>query len=548
LDLRSGRRRPGIAGILIAAMLFAMIFTAGVGYLLFQAQSDKTSYSANIQAQRDRQLASQEEISLCVESGLTNPCTSGQVGAPGLLTVVVNDTGGFPVSVVGWFVRDSAGTIVSPGVVSLNSTLNPPVNLDVGNYGSVPLTGYTYSGGTISVSLVTSRGNTFTAQYPLSTTVTTTQTFPVTVTTTGSGSGGGNSLVVMMAATPLQVFSGNTITDNVTLFNYSNEPMTDPTLIPKIPTSTTTGTALLSPGTCTKPSSETIAAYTGGAPPHVSFLCTYTASSGQVGGLASFSGSASVEQGNNTIYSSGTTSNLVQIGGLTNPLAQGAFTSNFFFFKYSSCVQASGANFAAPCTTNYAPPPNVEIFPEADLIKAGSNYYVAFYLNITNNFNSPLPILSYTFVQFESNENESDWWIVGTNKSMTAGTYYPTYNPVSGNPTLLSYPADCSTVNAKNVPTDSNCLYVDPGKTVTITLAACGPGVSTWDWGGWKYGIHFGAPPAESVAGCTSSTPYLDDGGASSGSATAAIIVISFEYNGAVYTQDIAFSGVAFLG
>jgi hypothetical protein len=458
----------------------------------------------------------------------------------------VNDTGGYPVSVIGWFVRDSAGEIVSPGVVNLTS----PVNLDVGSFGSLDLQGYSYPGGTILVSLVTSRGNTFSAQYPLSTTITSTTTFPTLATITGEGSGGGNSLVVMMSATPLQAFSGNTITDNVTLFNYSNEPMTNPTLLPNPPPSTVTGTAGVSPTGCTGPfPSGNIAAYTGGAPPHVSFICTYTASSGQVGGLVSFSGSASVKQGSNTIYSSGTTSNLVQIGGLTNPIAQGAFTSNFFFFKFSSCVQASGTNFATPCTTNYTAPPNVENFPEADLISAGSNYYVAFYLNITNTFNEPLPILGYTFVQLESNGNESDWWIVGTNKSMTAGTYYPTYSPGGGgNPTLTGYPADCSTVNAKNLPTDSSCIYVDPGKTVTITLAACGPSVNMWDWGGWKYGVHFGAPPSESVAGCTSSTPYLNNGGASSGGATAAIIVISFEYNGAVYTQDIAFNGVAFLG
>jgi hypothetical protein len=541
LDLASGRR-PGVAGVLIAVILFAMIFTSGVGYLLFQAQADNISYQANALAERNHQLASQEQISFCVESGSANPCTPEQSGVPGTLMVVVNDTGGFPVSIIGWFVRDSTGTVVSPGVVNLTA----PINLDVGSSQSFPLNGYIYSGGTVSVSLATSRGNTFTAQYPLSTTAVTTTTISTTVTSTGPGIGGGNSLVVMMSATPVQVFSGNTITDNVTLYNYSNEPMTNPTLLPSPPSSTTTGTAGLSPINCTGPSSGTINAYTGATPSHVSFLCYYKASSGQVGGLASFSGSASTLQGGNTVYSSGTTSNLVQIGGLTNPLAQGAFTSDFFFFKYSSCTQSTGGNFAAPCVTNYGATLNVEDFPEADLISTGSNYFVAFYLNITNTYNLPLPILNYTFVQIETVENESDWWIVGNTKTMTDGTYYPSYGG-GGSPTLTSYPTDCSTVNSNNVPTDPNCIYVDPGKTVTITLAACGPSVSAWDWGAWRYGTHFGTPPSESVAGCTSSTPYLDNGGSSSGDATAAIIVISFEYHGAVYTQDIAFSGVAFL-
>lgn len=555
---RHGPRRA-VAGLILTAILFALIFTAGVGYLLFQSQADRYSYAANLQAMEGRQSASQEQIASCARSVSAGSCKA--VASGGSLTVTVNDTGGFPVSVISWFLKDSmTGAVLSPpGVVQLAS----PVNLDVGNSASFPLTGYTYTTGTILVSLVTSRGNVFTVQFPLDATSTTITQTSTSTTVTGPGSGGGNSLVVIMAATPLQAFSGDTITDNVTLSNWSNVAMTSATLVPSPPTYATTGTAGLTSTGCTGPfthgqvpdPSGTIAAYSGsGVPPNLFFLCTYRASSGAVGGLVSFSGGASALQGINTIYSAQATSNLVQIGGLTNPYAQGAFTSNFFFFMYSSCQpNAIAPSGGTSCTlpagteTNYAGAPNVNNFPQASVISAGSNYYVAFYLSITNIFNKPLPLLQYTFEQFEAGAgNESDWWLVGTTAAMSNGTYYPNYTPPSGPPTLTPYPADCATVNSNNVPTDPDCIYVNPGQTVTITLAACGPGVSKWDWGSSQYGVHFDTLPVG--VGCTSSTPYLNNGGSATGSATAAITVISYEYNGLVYTQDIAFQGVAFVG
>ena len=551
---RHGRRRA-VAGLILTAILFALIFTAGLGYLLYQSQADRSSYEASLQALEGRQSASQEQVAFCAKSVTAGSCM--EQASAGALEVTVNDTGGIPISVMSWFVKDNnTGAVVSPpGVVQLTN----PVNLNVGNSMSFPLTGYTYTSGVVFVSLVTSRGNVFTVQYPLSSVLTTVVQSTTSTVATGPGSGGGNSLVALMVATPLQVFSGDTVTDNVTLFNYSNLPMTNATLLPTPPSFTTTGTAGLAQMGCTGPYTPpgavpnkwgTIPAYSGsGVAPHIFFLCKYRAASGQVGGLASFSGAASALQGNSTIYSAQSTSNLVQIGGLTNPLAQGAFTSNFFFFKYSSCQPASIAPAGGTvCTqpvgtkTNYAGTPNENNFPEAHVISSGNNYYVAFYMNLTNTFNKPLPLLLYTFLQFEASAgNESDWWLVGSTSAMTGGVYYPTYNPASGHPTLTPYPNDCATVNSSNIPTDPNCIYVNPGQTVTITLAACGPSVAKWDWGGSQYGEHFDG----GVAGCTSSPPYLNNAGSATGSATAAITVISYQNNGAVYTQDIAFQGVA---
>jgi hypothetical protein len=71
---------------------------------------------------------------------------------------------------------------------------------------------------------------------------------------------------------------------------------------------------------------------------------------------------------------------------------------------------------------------------------------------------------------------------------------------------------------------------------VVITLAACGPAASNWDWGGTQYGDQF-----DNSNGCTSSTPSIG----SSGDATVGTTVVSFEYKGQVVTQDIQFQGIA---
>jgi hypothetical protein len=428
---------------------------------------------------------------------------------------------------------------------------NGPLNLDVGGTGQFTIKSpacFTYvAGSTISISITTSRGNTFTTQFPItSSTVVSTTASTTMYTTTAPGVGGGNALVVVMAATPVQVFGGNTITDNVTVFNYSNTPMTGVTLNPTMPTPTTTGTAYVIPQTCagpyTPPGAQpdpggSISAYGGsGQAPHIFFLCAFTSKTGSVGGLVSFYGGAEATQSGTTVVSSSVTSNLVQIGSLTNVLSEGVFTSNFFFFKYTSCTSISGGFHGSGSCTGTAPssipPASVYQLPEGNVISAGSNYYVAFYVQLTNNFNTTLPILSTTFEQLDqSNGGESDWWIAGTNTSsfMTNGAYYPSY---SGTPTLTSYPSDCSTVNANNKPTDSSCIYIEPGHSVVLTLASCGPSSSTWDWGSSYNGYG---------SGCVSASPAFGSGG----SATAANTVVCFEYKGQTFTQDLAFQGVA---
>jgi hypothetical protein len=527
-------RRPGVAGIIVAVVIFALIFTAGFGYLIFQDRANLASYQANANYLAAQDAASQESLAFGAKSG------------GGSLVITVNDTGGFPLSIVSTFVKDSTGKLSAPGVMNLGTsctTVAGPLNLNSGGTDQFAISNACYSyvaGTTIYISLVTSRGNVFTTQFPITTSnVVATTTSVTTQTITAPGAGGGNSMVVLMAATPVQVYGGDIITDNVTVFNYANVPITGVTLNPTAPQNTTTGTAKADFQSCSGPytpphqqadPSGTIPLYSGSGPaPHIFFLCTYKANAGAVGGLASFSGGALGTQSSTIIYSAGVTSNLVQIGSLTNALAQGVFSSNFFFFKYSSCT-----NTKTPCTTNVAiPPSSPNNLPEG-AVMSRQNYYVAFYVQLTNNFNTSLPILATTFEQFDqSNGGESDWWIVGTNTTMTNGAYYPSYS--SSTPTLTAYPSDCTSVNGRNKPTDSKCIYINPGQTVTITLASCGPSSTTWDWGGSVGG-------GGSHSGCVSSSPSIGSGG----SATAGFTVVAFAYKGQIFTEDLAFQGVAF--
>ena len=543
------RWRRGVAGLVVAVMVFALIFTVGLTYVLYQGQADLTSYQANANYLAVQQMTMQESLAI----GAKNSST-------GQLTLIVNNTGGIPLSVMSAFVKDSSGSLVSSEVMDLGGSCTPgqaaPLNLNTGGTGSFTISTscYTYSSGKlIFISLTTSRGNTFTEQFPLNMTyIVTTRSSTYTTTLTAPAAGGGNSLVLVMAATPIQAFGGNVVTDNVTAFNYSKVPIVGLTLDHNPPDSNKTGTVTLTPKGCTGPYTPpgaqpdptgTIQPYSGsGTAPHVYFLCQYKVNTGSVGGLVSFSGQAYGMQGTSTVYSAGVTSNLVQVGGLTNVLSVGAFSSDFFFFKYSS-------------SSIGMPPSNVWKLPQASVIKAGSNRYVAFYVQLTNNFNTTLPLLATTNEQLDQSAGgESDWWIVGTNATvgsdpgMVGGgvvpgdnwqcgancVYYPTYG---GSPWFTPYPSNCNVVDANNRPTNPSCIYVNPGQTVIVALAACGPSSSTWNWGSQTYGYR-------NWGGCVSSPPFIGSGG----SATAANTVVTFEYKGQTYTQDLAFQAVAFIG
>lgn len=547
-----GHRRA-VAGVVAALFIFLMLFTAGVGLLLFQNQTNLAKYQADSQAIGARGLASLEGLSMIATLNSTN----------NHLVVAMNNTGGTPETVVAAFVKDATGAITSPIMAfgAPGDTSAPSaVTLNIAAVGTAQLLKYTYSlppGTPVFVNVMTSRGNIFSTRYPLSVPGnSTTSLMTTTVSTTSTLGAVGNPLVVVMQASPPQAFTGQTLTLNITFYNFSPTPLTSPQLNPPTPQVFTTGTAKLTLNACTGPSpSGTISGYSGsGTPPHIYFLCTYAVSQGPLGGVASFQGAGTAVLNGTTVYSAWATSNIVQIGGLTNVLVYGAFTVNFFVFKFTSCANSPKTQFASndsfyypvsygsPCNSNpgtIPPPGGLSSLPTPAAVKSQNYFYVAFYLQVTNNFNTTLTIEPYTMMQIDQSDGgESDWWLAGDANHLTNGTYYPNYSPgASGThlPQLVPYPNPCN----------SACFALGPGQSQVLTLAACGYGSRGWDWGGVGQGAHFDSYYYDYGGGCVSSWPNIGTTG--QGSATVTTLVIAFLYNGKIYTQDIQFMGVAFV-
>ncbi len=556
-----GRRRRAVAGILAATLMFAMIFTVGVGYFLLINSSSGLTNQASVTAQSSLQQASMERLVITETPNLAvNAATSGD------LWLSVTNNGGVPSTIVAIFVRNALGqnAIISPAPQYLSTSANLNVTLPVSlNIGAstkglqgcgapvgcdiaIQKSAFLYTSGTYLVSVLTARGNVFSAQYPppvlATTTTSTSATTTATTVTSATGGAGGNALVVQMVATPAQVFSGATVTDTITVFNYAFSPVTTVTLGPTPPTVLVTGTATLDPGNCAPASYASIPAYSGvGIASSVVFTCTFVAHTGAVGGFASFSGTVLGTLSGSGISSAQAVSNSVLVGGTSNVLNQGPFSANFFFFRYSSCFQSSGSSYAAPCvpTPSPMPPASLNNLIDGAIISGSKNYYVAYYIQVTNNFNTTLPILDTSYFMTDPNHGgESAFYIVGTATNPQTN-YFPNYNTgPGGKPTLTAYTgsaAACAeTAPLYNPPPPTTCIDVAPGQTVTITFAACNTGSTYWNLGGSQYGSNFDSgndcSPANPPGYQTPETSYLS-------------IIISFVYKGQVYAQDLPFQG-----
>jgi len=562
MDLGLHASRRGVAGILAAILIFGMLFTAGFAYLSWQAQSTQSQYAANLNRQNAVAQGNLEHLYLATIVSGTGPYT---------VTVVIENSGGIATTVVGAYASTGGALIKSPGIVTEDFALA------IGASVSLTLTGISVSTGTVSV--ITSRGNTFSASFPNPSTQTTstitTSTGSTTTTSTVPGLAGSNALVVQMVATPPVVFGchNGCELDTITVYNYALNPMQNVELSPSPPKPTACGntpgcTATITATTpaCTGPYSSlgvlttnTIAAYSGsGGAPYIYYLCTYNVVTGNVGGYGSFSGLATANEifsptNQPTVASAEAISNTIQIGGSANVLDQGPFSVNFFVFKYSSCYPngpSTTPSYAAPCssTPTKIPPSLFHQLGNASLISGGSNYYVAFYFQITNDYNVILPILKYSFVQTESSVNlgEADIYIVGGPSN--SSSIYPNYCQAGGGPpacgtnnipvfnAYTATAASCAEVNGE--PPASTCINVSAGKTVVLTFAACGPGSPSWEWGGSQYAKSWDP----GYSGCAT----VNLGIGSHGSPTAVILVLSYLLNNVVYTEDVAFQSVSF--
>jgi len=569
MDFGLHTSRRGVAGVLAAILIFGMLFTAGFAYLTWQAQSANNQNVANLSRLGTIEQSNLEHVYITTIVSGTGPYT---------VTIVAENSGGIETTIVGAFASTGGVLIKSPicpgtPICSQNSALA------VGASVSLTLTPVTAASGTVSV--VTSRGNTFSAPFPNpSTQITstiTTSTGSTSTTSTVPGLAGSNALVVQMVATPPVAFGchNGCELDTVTVYNYALNPMINVQLSPSPPKPTACGnapgcTATLTSTTpaCTgpyapggAPTTNTIVSYLGSGPaPYIYYKCTYNVATGNVGGYASFSGLATATEvfsptSQPTVASAEAISNTIQIGGSANVLGQGPFSVNFFVFKYSSCYPNGPTSsnghytYATACasTPTKIPPNQFHQLGNASLISAGSNYYVAFYFQITNDYNAILPILKYSFVQAESSLTlgEADLYIVGGPSN--SSTIYPNYCQAGGGPPACSnnipvfnaYTAtatSCAETNGE--PPASTCLNVSPGKSAVLTFAACGPGSPSWEWGGSQYGNNWDP----GYSGCAT----VNLGIGSNGSPTALILVLSYLLNNVVYTEDVAFQSVSF--
>lgn len=568
MELRQHTTRRAVAGIFAAIIIFGILFTAGVAYFTFQAKTAQTQNAANIYRQNAIEQSNLERVSL-------STIVSGGSGSY-TVTLLAENTGGIATTIVADYASNGGALINPPGITTQS------LSLGIGASASITLTGIPDASGMVSV--ITSRGNTFSAPFPqpsLSTTTTITTSYSTnSTTTTIPGTAGTNTLVVQMVATPAVTFSchNGCVLDNVTVYNYAALPVTNVALYPNPPTIETCGntpgcTASLTAFSCAGPynsdaqsTTNSIGPYSGtGNGPDIFYLCTYNASTGTLGGFASFSGQATGVLNTNNIESAESISNTIQIGGSANVEGQGPFSVNFFVFKYSSCykdlpsgTQSSGGPYSYPsggCTTTPAtmPPALFRNLGNASLISSGSNQYVALYFQITNDFNSTLAILKYTFVQFESaiSAGESDMYIVGGPNNQSS--IYPNYchsgggNPAtcaSNNlPVFTPYTATATscaeTENEYGIyePPATTCINVSPGRSAVLTLAACGPGSPSWDWGGTQYATQWDS----GNSGCVDQKLDLS----SNGEPTALILVIAYLYNNVVFTEDVAFQSTS---
>lgn len=547
-----GFKRKAVTGILATIIIFAALLSVGLGYLIFLNQTTLAANQANTNRESGIQQSSQEMLSI-----------SASLSSSNTINLAVTNKGDVPTTIVDAFVDNSNGVLQS-SVIPLSNTLN------IGSSTSVA-TGYTYtSGSTVYVSLITSRGNTFTVQYPqpsLTSTTTTTSTFSTTTTTLlGQAGISSNALVLDLVASPPAAFSCNNgcVYVTATVYNYQTQTMNSVTLNPNppaaaictgnVPGCTATLTACTPSGTtcntalphCTGPfnsngqsdTSDTIGPYSGsGTAPYVYFICYYDANTGVVGGFATFSAQATgtITSASGTIASAEATSNAIKIGGSANVLNQGPFSANFFYFKYSSCTTTT-----KPCTTDpgFSGNPNTPTGPlQNGYLVSGNSYYVAYYIQVTNNFNVTLPVLQYTFFLTDPTiGSDSDFFLVGP--SSNSSVYYPQYAG-STTPSLVQNTGSVYSCDPLLGGAITNCIDISPGKTVTLTLAACNYGSNSWNWASDADGANNGGGSIGCSVGSTSTHPpdYTIPEASWLG------IVVFFLYKGQVYAQMIPFSG-----
>lgn len=556
--LVSGRRRNGIAGVIAAALIFGMIFTAGIGYYVYENQVYILNSQAVVNKDAANLQASQERLGLVVSEvhhGQNNDS----------LSLAVYNVGGVSATMTAVFVTASpavtgkmlskyAGSPYLVGEPALNVTL--PLSFAVG--ASTKATGhnimissaaYNYAGATVYVNVLTLLGNVFTVQYPpppattsivttgstatTSTTTTTTVTASTastishwTTLTTSSGSVQGfvvgtNSMIVSMEACPGSspfgtscvvapaVYQGQEVILKVGVTNYAAADMTTHVVFQAVGTNGASVT-VSSPAPCTggKTANYTIPADTG-TPTTYTFTCTFSANTGSTGGTVTFIGYAvgsyTGPLGVIAITSAEASSNMLQLGnpasGITGPWAL-----NYYSYNYASAEHTT--------------------FSDAATMSASGNHEVIFQVKVTNTANASMTVLKYSYLQFFRTQQEMDYYLITPVTTYT--TSISAYNCVS---------------NAPSAPSGSSCAVgvVAVGGTTTLSFAACSPGTAYWLW------YRTGGGLTSSDPGYSTCNPNTNGFNAPEGVVGLAVVVYSvYNSNSAkwyTFSQTLPFQG-----
>jgi flagellin-like protein len=176
LKLNSHPRRKAISGILAALIFFAMLFTAGMSFILYTFSSYNTYNQAQVQAVQNQQQKSSEDLSLraCDAThhlpsvppwqGSTCSVSGSHVG------VWVQNIGSVTVTLQKLWIFNSSKNSVVPKFTPTGNPVTTPALPIVLAPGSVVVVDSTFSPGAstdkFAIFFVTSMGNQFQASYP----------------------------------------------------------------------------------------------------------------------------------------------------------------------------------------------------------------------------------------------------------------------------------------------------------------------------------------------------------------------------------------------
>lgn len=172
-------KRKAVAGIVASVILFAMLFTVGASYFLF-VNTQNQNYVESLIPNLNNLNSMNGEAAIVTTTLLSS---NNHVG------YYINDTGGLNLNMTAFLLYSSTGTpsnCVGKGLPgsscttqgttftlctnsSCSTTQSPAPNfvvINVGKGSKVVDTGYTYGSTTVTVKVITARGNAFSQTYP----------------------------------------------------------------------------------------------------------------------------------------------------------------------------------------------------------------------------------------------------------------------------------------------------------------------------------------------------------------------------------------------